>query len=102
MRQASGDQADKIVVFGRVSCGFESSHGRPTSSLVSPVLAAAPILKNDIHCYFVNRKKVEREKDKKATYDKQKTGDKTSCNSYNCYHSYSVQHRSLESNIILL
>lgn len=46
-------QEDKVTAFGREDRGLESSHRQPTFLHGIPLLAAASVLKNDVHYYFV-------------------------------------------------
>lgn len=52
---ARSDQVDRVVAFGRERRGLESSYHRPTSPFVIPYLAAVSFLKDDLHCYFINK-----------------------------------------------
>lgn len=52
---ASGGQADSFAAFGSEGRGCESSHHLSTSPIGSHLLTAAPFLKNDVQCYFINK-----------------------------------------------
>lgn len=53
---AGSDETDKVVAFGLEDLGFESSRGRLTSPLGSPLLAATPFVKDDLYPYFINER----------------------------------------------
>lgn len=52
-------QENKDVAPGCEGRGFESAHGRSTSP------PGAPLLKNDVYCYFIDKKEAGDKKDKR-------------------------------------
>lgn len=49
-------QADKDMRSGHEGRWFESSHHRPTYQLGSTLLAAAPLLYNNVNCSLINER----------------------------------------------
>lgn len=58
--------ADKAVPFGREGHVFGSPHRRSTFPLGASLLVVAPFLENDAYCYFIHKKK--KQKDKRSNY----------------------------------
>lgn len=52
---AGSGQTDKALAFDREGHGFDFSHRRSYSPPGSPLLAATPFLKIDVHCLFIEK-----------------------------------------------